>query len=52
MSHSHGAVGSSAVCNCGIMWPYSLLALQMILFDVSLPVKAAPNECVIRTGQP
>ena len=28
--------------------PYS----SLLLFDFSLSVKAAPHECVIRTGQP
>ena len=28
------------------------LALQQVLLDFSLTVKAAPHECVIRTGQP
>ena len=25
---------------------------NLVFFDVSLTVKAAPHECVIRTGQP
>ena len=26
--------------------------LKIVLLDISLTVKAAPHECVIRTGQP
>ena len=31
---------------------YRLKSLFLLFFDFSLTVKAAPNECVIRTGQP
>ena len=31
---------------------YGLLINYTILFDFSLTVKAAPHECVVRTGQP
>ena len=30
----------------------NLLNAKCIFFDFSLTVKAAPHECVIRTGQP
>ena len=39
-------------------WPFQTgfivyyLHLYTILFDFSLTVKAAPRECIIRTGQP
>ena len=29
-----------------------VLGPKIVLFDFSLTVKAAPHECVIRTGQP
>ena len=31
---------------------YRLKTLFLLFFDFSLTVKAAPHECVIRTGQP
>ena len=31
---------------------YALISIHRVFFDFSLTVKAAPHECVIRTGQP
>ena len=38
------------LCSCyAVCVPVCVL---IIFFDLSLTVKAAPHECVIRTGQP
>ena len=34
--HSHGAMGLSAVCDCGISWSYSLTILDLNLIKVGM----------------